>query len=203
MHQGFLEDAGVAMDSYSEAIAILHKDGITRESLAKDASSCDRLAMPKTDRSAAIEAILRAAKTYRFGVKIKLGPDYQAEVYTLDNKKCDYNDIAVLPRAIAHIAELELADGANVRTATRLGYANLALGVQLSRYNIDFVRMLGIVSKDFGLKTLETCARCKVDEQLAEQISRMRQDLQAEFAEIKTMPPSTPSFWDFYEECMR
>ena len=201
--QGFLCQPGAAVERYSEAVAILHKHGISRESLGKDATSPDTLVMSKTDRNAAIEAILEGAKTDRLGVKIKLASDFQAHVFTLDNKKCDYNDIAVLPRAIAHIAQLELADGANVSPAMQLAYANLALGVQLSRYNIDFVRGLGIVSKDFGLKTLETCAKRKADKQLAEQVSRMRQALEAEFTEIKTIPPSAPSFWDFFEECIQ
>ncbi len=202
--EGFLCQPGAAIERYSEAIAILHKHGISRESLGKDATSPDTLVMSKTERNAAIETILEGAKKDRLGVSIKLGTDFQAHVFTLDNKKCDYNDIAVLPRAIAYIAELELADGANVSPAMQLGYANLAIGVQLSRYNIDFVRALGIASKDFGLKTLETCAERKDDKQLIEQVSRMRQALEDEFAEVKTMPPpSSPSFWDFFEECIQ
>jgi len=202
--QGFLCQPGAAVERYSEAVAILRKHGISRESLGKDATSPDTLVMSKTEQNAAIDAIVEGAKTDRLGVRIKLGTDFQAHVFTLDNKKCDYNDIAVLPRAIAYIAQLELADGSNLSHVMQLAYANLALGVQLSQYNIEIVRALGIASKDLGLKTLETCAKRKADKQLAEQVSRMRQALEAEFAELKTMPPSSsPSFWDFFKDCIQ
>jgi len=125
-------------------------------------------------------------------------------MYTPDDKRIELDDFKLLAETIAHFAEAEISQKGDVDKAILLGNVNLALGVQLSAYDdVDFIHMAGIGCKSFGLKTLQKCAKVQNDENLMELVAGMRKELDKEFEIVKNMPPTSPSFWDFFRQCMK
>ena len=200
---GFLNSPDIALDSYAEAIEILRQHGIDAEFFETRRTGKQYPTVPKDASDEFVRLIIKGAKAKRLGIKINRPKPFTTEIYTSDNRRFQFDNFRLLPKAIAHFAKIELIKTGDMDKATLLGNANLALGTQLSAYNVDFIHMCGIACKALGLQTLEECAKAQNDEKLLDLVHGMRQDLDKEFELVKSMPPTLPSFWDFFSQCMK
>jgi len=199
---GFLCRQDSAITSYTEAIDVLKRYGIDLQFL-----EADNMEEKHSAISAAadefIKLVTNAARAKKLDIVIKRPEPFAMEIYTQDNREFDYMNFKLLSKTIAHFAEAELNAQGGIDKAILLGKVNLALGVQLSAYNVDFIHMSGISCKTSGLKTLEKCAKARDDENLMGAVLEMRQECEKEFEIVKNMPPTLPSFWDFFRHCMK
>jgi len=201
---GFLNSSRTAIDNYIKALEILKEHGIDIEFFDKHNEEEEYPAIPNAAVDEFVKLIIRGAKARRLGIKLKKPEPLTIEMYTPNGKKFGSKHFKLLAKTIEHLAKVELTQNGDIDKAIRLGYANLALGVQLSAYhNIDFIHMLGIACKTLGLQTLEGCAKAQHDENLIKIVLEMRRERDKEFEIIKNMPPTVPSFWDFFRQCMK
>ena len=200
---GFLTSHDDAIDNYAKAISILQRFGIDAQFLEKHYidEQCPMFSSNASDEF--VKLIIKGAKANRLGIKVKRPEALTTQIYTLDNKRFEFENFKLLSKAIAHVAEVELTQRADIDKAVLLGSANLALGVQLSAYNVDFIHMCGIACKTLGLQTLEECARTQNDKNLTALVAEMSKERDKEFEIVKNMPPTLPSFWDFFKQCMK
>ncbi len=200
---GFLTSQEDAMDSYAKAISILRRFGIDAQFFEKPYTDEQYLILPNNALDEFINLVIKGGKAKRIGIKVKSSEAHPAQIYTLDNKRVEFENFKLLSNAIANVAKAEITQRTDIDKAVLLGSASLALGVQLSAYNFDFIHMAGIACKTSGLRTLEQCAEARGDENLMELVLEMREERDKEFEIIKNMPPTTPSFWCFFHRCMK
>jgi len=199
--RGFLASQDIGIDSYAKAISILRQQGLNMQFFEKPRTTGQNLTIPKTASNEFVKLVIKGAKAKKLGIKTP-GP-FTSDIYTLNNERFEYKDFELLSKAIAYFAQVELSEKGDIDKAALLGYVNLALGTQLSEYNVDFIHMLGIGCKGLGLKTLEEYATARNDDNLMELVLEMQQERDKEFEIIKNMPAAAPSFWDFFRQCIK
>jgi len=198
---GFLNSPGMAVDSYAKAIEILREYGIDMRFFDKRDADGEYPSIAENASDEFVTLIIKGAKAKRLGIKTP--EPLTTEIYTLDNKKFEFENFKLLTKAIAHFAKVKFQKGDMDKTIL-LGYANLALGIQSSAYyDVDFIHGYGIVCKDLGLKTLKECAKAQDDENMMKLLLEMREELDKEFEILKSAPPTVPSFWNLFSRCMK
>jgi len=195
--EGFLDSQTLGIDSYIVAISILRQNGIEATSLNDEAVSDGDLGLDDTTLSKLIDLIISGARGKNLGIKTP-GP-LSAQMYTLDGKRFDHKNFRLLARVIDRLAMSALSEK-DVAKAVLLANGSLAIGVQLSQYDVDFIHMSGIAFKALGLEILAKCAEIRDDERLTRLATEMREELDDEIGFVMKMPVRRPSFWDDFSE---
>lgn len=196
---GFLNSPGMAIDSYANAIEILQKYGVDVQFIEKYQPNEQNSTIPDTASDKVVQEVLKGARTKRLGVRIRRPEPFTMEIYTPDDRKFECKNFKLLSKAISYFAKVELAEKADIDKATLLGYANLALGTQLSTHNDIILRACGVACKDTGLEVLKECAITQNDESLMTLVLRMRQILDKEFEVVMNLPDNLPSRWKLFK----
>lgn len=201
--KGFLTQKGFGVDSYCEAIKTLAKSEFERVLTETDRGDINEPDLITKDSNIQrfVDLVIRGAKAKRFGKEVKelLG----GEIYSSSGEKFPMDKVRLLSKSLAQLAHIQLKYKNNTERALSLGTANIALGTQLSDLSNAAIHMYGVACKSFGLKTLEECAIAQNDKHLMGTILEMREELDKEFETVKNMPPTKPSFWDFFIQCMK
>jgi len=200
---GFLNSPGVAVGSYAEATEILRHHGIDVQFFEEHHGKEQNSTMSSSAWKEFIRYVIEGAKAKKLGIKIKTPELFTTEIYMPDGKRFEFKNFELLSKTISYLAKVELTHKTDIDKAILLGNVNLALGTQLSAYNVDFIHMSGIACKDLGLDTLDECAKAQNDKDFAALLSEMRKELEKEFEIVRKMPPQTSSFGDFFRQCMK
>ncbi|MHC4719753.1 MAG: hypothetical protein ACYSYT_04665 [Planctomycetota bacterium] len=201
---GFLNSPGIAIDKYTLALEILKEHGIDMAFFDRPDKEEGHAAIPNEACDEFVKLVVGGAKAKRLGIKLRKPEPFSIEMYARDGRKLEFKDFELLTKAIGYFGQAELAEGDDIAEAVLLGNVNVALGTQLSAYyDVDFIHTLGIACKSLGLETLEECAEAQDDENLMKVVLEMRKKRDREFEIVKTMPPTVPSFWDFFSYCLQ
>jgi len=182
-----------AISYYTEATISLKKHGLEKYFSKESQASNEGVQFPEPVRDRIVTLVLKGAKAQKLGIELRFKDRFTIEIYDSNGKQVTTDDFVLLSKTIAHLAELDLSQS-NTERAMLLGAANLALGIQLSAFEVDFLRMYGIGCKFSGLQTLEKCTKNTNNKEMMKEIREMRSELERQFQRLKNAPPTMPYY---------
>jgi len=179
---GLLKSESIGIGYYQEAIQVLHES-----KWSDDIGNLDMISESIADRF--FNAVTEGSKSRNLGMKAIWQGPYEFDFTDANGIKLKFEDLKMLIKAIEVLSDFECKKD-HIDKSQKLALTNMALGVQLSKYDIDFVHLLGITAKDTGVRSFEKCLSKRDTQFPIEELSKAKN---REFDKVRK---TTKSFWN-------